>query len=57
MKFIFITLMVINVALFGMGQGWFGTPRADAGRNTAILQQELNATQLTVKPAAPQARP
>jgi hypothetical protein len=57
MKYIFISLIVINVALFGMGRGWFGTPRTDSGRNTALLQQQLNAAQLTVSPAAPQARP
>jgi len=57
MKFIFISLVVINVAMFGLGQGWFGTPRAEAGRNPAMLQQQLNATQLTVTPAVSQGRP
>jgi hypothetical protein len=57
MKFIFISLVVINVAMFGLGQGWFGTPRAEAGRNPAMLQQQLNAAQLTVTPAVSQGRP
>lgn len=50
MKYIFFFLVAINLTLFAMGQGWFGPPRSELGRNPAMLQQQLNANQVTVTP-------
>lgn len=57
MRAIFIILMLINLAVFGVGQGWFGTPRAEAGRTAADkLPVPLNADALRLGPAQFQTR-
>lgn len=56
MKYLFFCLLAGNMALFAMGQGWLGETRGDAGRNPGMMQQQLNADQLTVKPAGSQVR-
>jgi hypothetical protein len=48
MKAFLILLVFVNVLVFGLGQGWFGTKRVDTGRQTALLDTQLNPTALTV---------
>jgi len=57
MRAIFIVLMLINLGVFGVGQGWFGTPRAQVGRAAAeSLPVPLNADALKLGPAQLQTR-
>jgi hypothetical protein len=57
MRAVFIVLMLINLGVFGVGQGWFGTPRAEAGRTaTNRLPVPLNADAVKFGPAQLQNR-
>ena len=57
MRALFIILMLINLGVFGLGQGWFGTPRAEAGRTAPNkLPVQLNADALKLGPAQLQTR-
>ena len=57
MKAIFIILLLINIGVFGVGQGWFGTPRAEAGRTAANrLPVPLNADAAKLGPVQLQNR-
>jgi hypothetical protein len=57
MRAIFIILMLINLGVFGVGQGWFGTPRAEVGRTAANrLPVPLNADAAKLGPVQPQTR-
>ena len=57
MKAIFIILLLINSGVFGVGQGWFGTPRAEAGRTAANrLPVPLNADAAKLGPVQLQNR-
>ena len=57
MKAIFIILMLINIGVFGVGQGWFGTPRAETGRTaTNRLPVPLNADAVKLGPVQLQSR-
>jgi hypothetical protein len=57
MRAVFIVLMLINLGVFGVGQGWFGTPRAEAGRTAANrLPVPLNADAVKLGPAQLQNR-
>jgi len=57
MRAVFIVLMLINLGVFGVGQGWFGTPRAEAGRTAPEkLPVPLNADALKLGPAQLQTR-
>jgi hypothetical protein len=57
MRAIFIILMLINLGVFGVGQGWFGTPRAEVGRTaTNRLPVPLNADAAKLGPVQLQSR-
>jgi hypothetical protein len=57
MRAVFIVLMLINLGVFGVGQGWFGTPRAEAGRTASNrLPVALNADAVKLGPAQLQNR-
>jgi len=57
MRAVFIVLMLMNLGVFGVGQGWFGTPRAEAGRTaTNRLPVPLNADAVKLGPAQLQNR-
>lgn len=57
MRTVFIILMLINLGVFGVGQGWFGTPRAEAGRTAANrLPVPLNADAAKLGPVQLQNR-
>lgn len=42
MKGFVIVLTVVNLLVFGLGQGWFGTVRSDLGRTPSMSQNQLN---------------
>jgi hypothetical protein len=52
MKVLFILLAVINVLMFGLGQGWFGSTRTESGRQPAFLQTQLNGDALAISRAS-----
>ena len=56
MRILFILLVLGNIAVFGLGQGWFGTPRSELGRSPANLQKQVNADAVRVLPGQLQAR-
>lgn len=56
MKAFFIVLVVANVLVFSLGQGWFGTKRSDAGRQPGLLQTQLNSDALNASRGQLQAR-
>ncbi len=57
MRAVFIILMLINLGVFGVGQGWFGTPRAEAGRTAPNkLPVPLNADAAKLGPVQLQSR-
>lgn len=57
MRAVFIILMLINLGVFGVGQGWFGTPRAETGRTAPNkLPVPLNADAAKLGPVQLQSR-
>jgi hypothetical protein len=46
-KYLFVMIVVLNVWLFAVGAGWFGTPPAEKGRATRPLA-ELNGDKVVV---------
>ena len=48
MKIFFAILMVANVLVYGLGVGWFGHTRSEAGRSPAMMSSQLNPEALTV---------
>ena len=57
MKAVFIILILINLGIFALGQGWFGTPRSEAGRTaTNRLPVQLNAEAAKLGPVQLQTR-
>jgi hypothetical protein len=57
MRAVFIILILINLSIFGLGQGWFGTPRSEAGRTaTNRLPVPLNAEAAKLGPVQLQTR-
>jgi hypothetical protein len=43
MRSIFVVLLVANVLMFGLAQGWFGAGRIEPGRQPAMMGTQLNA--------------
>jgi len=44
MRTFFILLVLLNLGAFALGQGWFGTPRSEAGRSPfSKIQVPLNS--------------
>lgn len=57
MRALFIIVMLMNLGVFGVGQGWFGTPRAEAGRTAANkILAPLNAEAAKLGPVQLQSR-
>lgn len=48
MRSLFIVLLLANLALFGLGQGWFGQPLSQRGREPERLQQEIRPEEIEV---------
>jgi hypothetical protein len=44
MRTFFILLVLVNLGVFALGQGWFGQPRSELGRSpVSKMQTPLNA--------------
>ena len=56
MKAFCILLLVANVLVYGLGDGWFGHTRTEVGRSPAMMSSQLNAQALTISPGQLQAR-
>lgn len=52
MRFLFLLILLANVALFAYGQGIFGSPPSERGRNPRPLQQD-HQTAITLAPPLP----
>jgi hypothetical protein len=48
MRTFFILLVLVNLGVFALGQGWFGQPRSEAGRSAVTkVQTQLNVESAT----------
>jgi len=47
MRTLFVLLFLANVMLFGVGQGWFGLPPSEEGRDRG-RHNEMNADRAVV---------
>ena len=56
MRSIFVVLVVANVLMFGLAQGWFGSARIEPGRQPAVMGTQLNADALIVTVGQSQGR-
>ena len=57
MRTFFILLVLVNLGVFALGQGWFGQPRSEAGRSRASkIQTELNVESAKFGPGQLQAQ-
>ena len=52
MRILFVLLALANLLLFGIGQGWFGLPPSEEGRDRGRHAQEMNADRVVVGPRA-----
>ncbi|SSW62095.1 hypothetical protein [Achromobacter agilis] len=53
MRVLFILILLANLGVYALGQGWLGMRPEDEGRDTRRFTQELNpgAVTLTPRPA------
>lgn len=52
MKSFVIVIVTLNLLVFALGQGWFGTVRSDLGRHPEKLRTQLNAQAIQVTQAS-----
>lgn len=50
MRVLFILIVLANLGVYALGQGWLGVRPIDEGREAQRTKQELNATAFTLKP-------
>jgi len=50
MRFFFVLLLTLNLGVAAFGQGWFGSPPSDSGRDAYIVPQR-NVQALVLGPA------
>lgn len=50
MRVLFILIVLANLGVYALGQGWLGVRPIDEGRDSQRIQQELNANAITLKP-------
>lgn len=50
MRFVFLLVLALNLGVFAFGQGLFGPPPSERGRDARILA-ERNAQALSLQPA------
>jgi hypothetical protein len=43
MRILFVLIVLANVVVYGIGQGWLGPTPEDEGRDPMRMQQQLNA--------------
>lgn len=48
MKGFVIVLVMLNLLVFGLGQGLFGTVRSELGRDPTLAQNQLNTNGIKV---------
>jgi hypothetical protein len=48
MRILFILIVLANVVVYGIGQGWLGVRPEDEGREPMKMQQQLNADKVVV---------
>jgi hypothetical protein len=48
MRILFILIVLANIVVYGVGQGWLGPRPEDEGRDPMKLQQQLNADKVVV---------
>ena len=51
-KIVFVVLIAALAIVYGAGQGWWGTPPVDQGRDPARVEDQSNAGAIQLKPAA-----
>jgi hypothetical protein len=56
MRSLFVILLVANSLLFGLAQGWFGSPRVEPGRQPAMMDTQINPQALSISVGEPAAR-
>lgn len=50
MRALFLLILVANVWVYALGQGWTGARPDDVGRNPGAFNQEFNATRVKIGP-------
>ncbi len=50
MRVLFILIVLANLGVYGLGQGWLGVRPIDEGRDAHRTSQELNAAAFKLKP-------
>lgn len=50
MRVLFILILLANLGVYAMGQGWLGARPDDEGRDARRFSQELNPTAVTLVP-------
>jgi len=50
MRVLFVLIVVANLWVYALGQGWLGARPDDAGRDRGAASQELNADKVKIRP-------
>lgn len=50
MRVLFVLIVLANLWVYALGQGWLGDRPEDAGRDSAAYSQELNADKVKIRP-------
>ncbi|WP_312539847.1 hypothetical protein [Achromobacter mucicolens] len=50
MRVLFILILLANLGVFALGQGWLGARPEDEGRDARRFSQELNPGAVTLSP-------
>ncbi|MCY1306742.1 hypothetical protein D9M70_566180 [compost metagenome] len=50
MRVLFILILLANLGVYALGQGWLGMRPEDEGRDTRRFTQELNPGAVTLAP-------
>ena len=48
MRILFVLIVLANVVMYGIGQGWFGLAPSEEGRDPGRFRTELNAERVTL---------
>jgi hypothetical protein len=48
MRILFVLIVLANIVLYGIGQGWLGPTPSDEGREPERMQQQLNGDKVVV---------
>jgi hypothetical protein len=51
MRILFLLILLANLGVYALGQGWLGVRPEDAGREPQRLKQERNTKAIIVMPA------